>query len=93
MCSPSNAATVAPPRPCGTASTHQVDASTAGPTLESAAKKWVRQIHEGWLKMINQGIEQKQSVAGTSTSHGVINEIILKFETSLPWLNRNGVDM
>jgi hypothetical protein len=84
--------TIGIPPPChgGTSSTPQSDAPTAGQILNIAAKKCDRQIREGWLKMINQEIEQNHAESGASTRHGIRNEIILKFQTSLPWLNRNG---
>jgi flagellar hook-basal body complex protein FliE len=84
MRSPSKASTMVPPRYGGTASIPQAESN-------SAAKKRDRQIQEGWLKMICQEIEQKQTEAeecmsnGITNKRGIINEIILKFQTSLPY--------
>jgi hypothetical protein len=60
----------------------------------AAEKKREQQNREGWLKMVEQDIMVGQNELlkrnDVASTKGVITEIVNKFETSLPWLVRNG---
>jgi hypothetical protein len=55
-------------------------------------REW--QNREGWLKMVHQEIQGRHNELFESndaaSTKGVIKEIVNKFKTSLPYLNRNG---